>query len=501
MPYNDRIRSMSLSFRKKYYINMPMLLRVIGVLLIIESVFMIIPVIVALFNPGESVVPFLICLGITGVSGMLMTMLKPRSREMGKREAILLTGFTWVVLSLFGMLPFIFYKTHLSITDAFFETMSGFTTTGASVLDSLENIPKSILVWRCVIQWIGGLGIILFTLAVVPMLNYAGGMQLFNAEVTGITHDQLRPRVSYTANGPSGVYAVLTVILIILLSFSEMDFYDALCYGLSTMSTGGFANSDMSLGRWNSYYIKSVMIIFMFLGGVNFALIYNVAMGKTKRLLRNTALKVYIWILIVYFLLLSLNVFIEGLAKNVADVTIDPLFQAVSILSSTGITEPDFANWGSLSIVMLIIMMFMGACAGSTSGGAKVDRFIVLFKFLKNEFYKMMHPNAVTSVSINGKGVQPAIVHKTLAFLFVYVFVIVAGGMALCLMGLSLKDGFFCALSAISNTGLSTASTGFSGNYAMMPDIAKWLLAFIMLVGRLELFTVLLVFTPSFWRR
>ena len=280
-----------------------------------------------------------------------------------------------------------------------------------------------------------------------------------------------------------------------------MDFYDALCYGLSTMSTGGFANSDMSLGRWNSYYIKSLMIIFMFLGGVNFALIYNVAMGKTKRLLRNTALKVYIWILIVYFLLLSLNVFIEGLAKNVADVTIDPLFQAVSILSSTGITEPDFANWGSLSIVMLIIMMFMGACAGSTSGGAKVDRFIVLFKFLKNEFYKMMHPNAVTSVSINGKGVQPAIVHKTLAFLFVYVFVIVAGGMALCLMGLSLKDGFFCALSAISNTGLSTASTGFSGNYAMMPDIAKWLLAFIMLVGRLELFTVLLVFTPSFWRR
>ena len=338
MPYNDRIRSMSLSFHKKYYINMPMLLRVIGVLLIIESVFMIIPVIVALFNPGESVVPFLICLGITGVSGMLMTMLKPRSREMGKREAILLTGFTWVVLSLFGMLPFIFYKTHLSITDAFFETMSGFTTTGASVLDSLENIPKSILVWRCVIQWIGGLGIILFTLAVVPMLNYAGGMQLFNAEVTGITHDKLRPRVSYTAKGLWGVYAILTVILIILLSFSEMDFYDALCYGLSTMSTGGFANSDMSLGRWNSYYIKSVMIIFMFLGGVNFALIYNVAMGKTKRLLRNTALKVYIWILIVYFLLLSLNVFIEGLAKNVADVTIDPLFQAVSILSSTGIT-------------------------------------------------------------------------------------------------------------------------------------------------------------------
>ncbi len=487
--------------KHKAYNNLPLILRVVGLLLVIEAAFMAIPCATALCVEGESPWPFLICLGITGGSGGLMTLLRPKSREMGKREAILLTGFTWVVLSMFGMLPFMFYGTHLSLTDAFFETMSGFTTTGASVLNTLEDVPKSILLWRCIIQWIGGLGIILFTLAVVPMLNYSGGMQLFNAEVTGITHDKLRPQVSYTAKGLWGVYAICTAVLIMLLSFSKMDFFDALCYGLSTMSTGGFSNSDMSLSDWNSIYIKTVMTLFMFIGGVNFALIYNAAIGKPKMLLKNTTLRVYLWLIAGCYVVLTLNVVFSGLVQSVEDVTIDPLFQTVSILSSTGIVEPDFNEWGSVATVVMVVMMFMGACAGSTSGGAKIDRFILLFKFLKNEFYKMMHPSAVTTVSMNGKGTTTAIVQKTLAFLILYILVILFGGMALCLMGLDVNDGFFCALSAISNTGLGTATTGLAGNYAAVPDAAKWLLSFIMLVGRLEIFTVLLVFTPAFWKR
>jgi trk system potassium uptake protein TrkH len=189
------------------------------------------------------------------------------------------------------------------------------------------------------------------------------------------------------------------------------------------------------------------------------------------------------------------------LAKEAEDLTIDPLFQTVSLLSSTGITEPDFKDWGPLAVVITIIMMFMGASAGSTSGGAKIDRFIIIFKFLKNEFFKMMHPNAVTGVSLNGKGIPSSVVNKTIAFIFVYIIVIIAGGMALCLMGLPLKDGFFCALSAISNTGLGTNVTGVAGNFSLIPDAAKWLLSFIMLAGRLELFTILLVFTPAFWKR
>lgn len=487
--------------RHRSYINLPMLLRVVGWLLMIEALFMTVPTAVALINDNESFLPFLLCVGITAGAGGLMTLLKPRSRDMGKREAILLTGFTWVILSMFGMLPFILYGTHMSVTDAFFETMSGFTTTGASVLASLDNVPKSILVWRCITQWIGGLGIILFTLAVVPMLNTSGGMQMFNAEVTGITHDKLRPRVSYTAKGLWGIYAILTLVLVILLSLSDMGFYDAFCYGLSTMSTGGFSTGNGGIHELNSVYVKSVMVVFMFIGGVNFSLIYHTVTGKTKGLFNNTALKVYVWFIIVGTVVFMTDILIGGQDLTVADITLDPLFQAVSLLSSTGIAEPDFHDWGSLSTVMLIIMMIIGACAGSTSGGAKIDRFVILFKFIKNEFYKMMHPGAVTTVSFNGRGTQVAVVNKALAFLFMYFIIIVAGGVLLSLMGMDLSDGFFCALQAISNTGLDYSVTGVNGDYAQLADAAKWLLSFIMLTGRLEIFTILLVFTPSFWKK
>lgn len=428
-------------------------------------------------------------------------LLKPKSKDLGRREAILLTGLTWIILSMFGMIPFIFCGTHLSVTDAFFETMSGFTTTGATVLNSLENVPRSIILWRCIIQWFGGLGILLFTLAVMPMLNSSSGLMVFNAEVTGIKHDKLRPRVSATAKGLWGVYIGLTILLIIFLSFSKMDFFDAICYGLSTMSTGGFTTSDNGIGLYASLYVKIVMIVFMFLGGVNFSLIYNAVLGKPKNLLKNTVFKVYCGITLIAYLLFSLNVWIEGLFENIQDVTIDPLFQAVSMLSSTGIVESDFRNWGALSVMVLLILMFLGACAGSTSGGAKIDRFVLLFKFIKNEFFKMMHPNAVTTVTLNGQGTPPQILYKTLAFLALYIIIIIVGATLLSIMGIPLSDSVFCSLQAISNTGLGTDTTGLAGDYSLVPDAAKWLLAGIMLIGRLEIFTVLLVFTPGFWKR
>lgn len=488
-------------YRKPRYINLLMLLRIEGWLLMIEALFMCIPCVVSLFYESESSIPFLIAVGITGGAGALTTFIKPRSKEMGRREAIMLTGLTWVVLSLFGMLPFILYGTHLSVTDAFFETMSGFTTTGATVLHSLAAVPRSILLWRCLIQWFGGLGILLFTLAVVPMLNSSGGLMLFNAEVTGITHDKLRPRVSNTAKGLWGIYGALTVVLVIMLSFSDMDLFNALCYGMSTMSTGGFSTSDSGISEFNSLYVKIVMVIFMFLGGVNLSLLYNAVLGKTMKLFRNTVFKVYVALIIAGYLLITLDVLIQGIAKDASDLTIDPLFQSVSMLSSTGIMVPEFKSWGPLSVMVILIMMFMGACAGSTSGGAKIDRFIILFKFLKNEFYKIIHPNAVTTVTMNGKGTAPANINKTLAFLFLYVIVILLGGTLISLSGLPLGDSVFAALQAISNTGLGTDATGISGDYAMVADYVKWLLAFIMLIGRLEIFTVLLVFTTGFWKR
>lgn len=483
------------------YINIVMLLRIEGYLLIILSLFMIVPCLISLIYETESSIPWLISLGITGGAGLAMTLLNPTSKEMGRREAILLTGLTWVILSMFGMLPFMLYGTHLSISDAFFETMSGFTTTGASVLYTLVDVPKSIIFWRCFIQWFGGLGILLFTLAVVPMLNSSGGMLLFNAEVTGITHDKLRPRVSNTAKGLWGLYIILTLILVVLLLFSDMNIFEAICYGLSTMSTGGFTTSDEGLGQYNSLYIKIIMTIFMFIGGVNLSLLYSVVRYRKLKLWGNTVFKVYTWAVIAGYVLFTINVLIEGLCESIYDVTIDPLFQSVSLLSSTGIMEPDFKSWGSLSLVVMIVMMVMGACAGSTAGGAKIDRFVILFKFIKNEFYKIMHPNAVTTVVLNGRGTQAQTVNKTLAFLFLYAVVIVIGGTIMSLIGLPIGDSFFVTIQAISNTGLGTEVTGVSGDFSLIPDIAKWILAFIMLTGRLEIYTVLMLFTPAFWKR
>ena len=488
-------------YKQKSYINLPMLLRVIGWLLLTEAGIMAIPAATGIYYGENNALNFVLSMGITAGVGCLLMSLKPTSREMGRREAIFLTSLTWIILSLFGMLPFIFCKTHLGITDAFFETMSGFTTTGATVLNSYEGIPHSILIWRCILQWIGGLGILLFTIAIVPMLNYQGGMQLFNAEVTGITHDKIRPRIGSTSKDLWLVYTIFTIIAIVLLSFSKMGVFNAICYGMSTMSTGGFSSHDFSLDEWDSLYIKLVITFFMFVGSVNFTLVFRGATGQFKQIWKNEVLRIFVVVIFVCYLLLTINVIISEHVHEWQDVTIDPLFQAVSLLSSTGLTEADFFDWGPIAFVLLIIMMGMGGCAGSTTGGAKLDRFVVLYKFLKNEFYRLMHPNAVKTVSINGKGTPPQVLQKTLAFLFLYMLIILIGGVILSIIGMPLSDSFFCALSTISNTGVGTDITGFNGNYALVPDTAKWVLTGLMLIGRLELFTVLILFTKSFWKK
>lgn len=487
--------------KHRSYINFPIILRVIGLLLLIEAALMAFPLFVAIIRQGGKPIPFLISMGITAVAGVGLMSLKTRSREMGKREAIMLTSLTWIILSMFGMIPFIIGDTHLSITDAFFETISGFTTTGMSVIGTLDNVPRSIILWRCLTQWFGGMGIILFTLAVVPMLNSSGGIMLFNAEVTGITHDKLAPRVSYTAKSLWFIYIALTILLIGFLLFSEMKPFDAVCYGLSTMSTGGFATQDMSIGEWDNLYIKIVMSVFMFLGGVNFSLIFQSIHGRFSAVRSNTVFKWYLWWIGAAYLLFCVNVIRQGLVKDAGDLTIDPIFQAISFVSSTGMTEPNFADWGALSEILMVILIFTGACAGSTSGGAKLDRIVVLAKFLRNEFYKLMHPNAVTTVQMNGKGTSYMLVQKSLAFLFMYVIAIMAGGTILCVLGLSLHDAFFYALSSISNAGLGTEVSVVTQHYSSIAVPAKWIMALLMLVGRLELYTVLLLFTPFFWRK
>ncbi|MCM1021519.1 MAG: TrkH family potassium uptake protein [Muribaculum sp.] len=499
----DEVRT-SLLGSGRIFINFPMLLRVLGWLLMIEAVFMMVPTLTCVIYDEPDLIPFLITTAITLFSGMLMTFgIRTYNTAMGKREGFLLTSMVWIVFSLFGMLPFIFCSCPLSMTDAFFETMSGFTTTGATVYPDVEKLSHGINIWRCLTQWIGGMGIILFTLAVLPMLNSTGGMQMFNAEVTGITHEKLRPRISQTAKGLWGVYALLSLVLCLLLWIGPLNLFDSVCHAFSTMSTGGFSTQNNSIAHWDSDYIKIVVTIFMFLGGVNFSLIYKACHGEgIKTLMKNDTLRTYVNIIALTFFAFVIAIAANGQANSISAVTIDPLFQIITTITSTGLTANNFESWGSFVLALLFVLMFFGACAGSTSGGAKIDRMLYLIKNTSNELYRSVHPNSIRSVRINSMVMSPETVNRVIAFLCIYVIIIALGGIMLTAFGLPLVDSFFSVFSCVSNVGLGVGITGYGGfGFEVLPDIAKWVLSIFMLIGRLELFTVLILFTPAFWRK
>ena len=484
-------------------INFPMILRIIGLLLIIEGLFLTVPLATSLVYHETDWMCFLLTMVVTTVAGTIMTFgIRPRNPRMGKREGFLLTALIWIFFSIFGMIPFILMeKQPMSVSDAFFEAMSGFTTTGATVMDSISHLSHGIVMWRSLMQWIGGMGIILFTLAVVPMLNHSGGMQMFNAEVTGITHDKLRPRISQTAKGLWLIYIVLTLVLFILLIIGPMDTFEAICHAFSTMSTGGFSTADASIEAWDSIYIESVVTVFMFLGGTSFVLLYRAAHGDFKPIWQNDVFRAYVGIIFVCYVLFVIAIFYHGQAYSIKSVTLDPLFQIVSTITSTGYEVSDFSNWGTFTLSLVFALMFFGACAGSTSGGAKIDRLIYLLKNCRNEIVRCVYPNNIFTVRVNRRVIPHETVSKVIAFLCMYVMIIMAGGIILTSLGLPLVDSFFSAFSCISNTGLGAGVTGYGGSYALVPDVGKWLLAIIMMIGRLELFTVLILFTPTFWKK
>lgn len=488
-------------FQRKSQINFLALARVIGLLVVIEAAFMLIPMITSLIYGENDYKAFAITIGITLFVGALMMCIRPSRTEMGKREGFLLTALTWVVFSGFGMIPFMIGDSKMTVSDAFFEAMSGFTTTGATVMASIDHFSNGIHIWRCLMQWIGGMGIILFTLAVIPMLNHSGGMQMFNAEVTGITRDKLRPRISQTAKGLWLVYIVLTIILVGLLWLGPMNFFDSVCHAFSTMSTGGFSTRNESIGAWDSPYVKSVVTLFMFLGGVNFALLFKAATGHVGELWKSEVFRTYVYVVAGMMVLFVASIVANNQVHDWQSVTIDPLFQIVSTITSTGLTVGNFENWGSFVIALTFLLMFFGASAGSTSGGAKIDRILFLVKNIRNEIYRCLHPNAICTVRVNGKVLSIELVNKVIAFLCIYVLLIVFGGIILTAIGIPLVDAFFSAFSCIGNTGLGAGVTGYGGSYDIIPDMGKWVLALLMLMGRLELFTVLLLFSRTFWRK
>lgn len=479
-----------------------MLLRVAGWLMMIESLFMLIPIVTCLIYGESDWRVFSVTAGITGLCGLCLSRrIRPAHYGMGKRDGFLLTSMVWVVFSVFGMLPFMFCRQPLTLSSAFFEAMSGFTTTGASVITDISDMSHGVHIWRATMQWLGGMGIILFTLAVIPMLNSSGGMLMFNAEVTGITHDKLRPRISETAKALWMIYFAITALLVGLLWAGPMNFFDSLCHAFGAISTGGYSTRNDGISAYGSVYIKVVLTVFMFIGGVNFSLIYRTVRGEWSALRRNDVFRTYVYIVAVMYVLFVAGIMTQGRWNGWQDLTVNPLFQIVSTITSTGFTPTNFENWGPLVLSLVFLLMLFGSCAGSTSGGAKIDRLLYLIRNCRNELYRCIYPHAVMSVRVNGRVVGSDIVNKVIAFLCIYMLLIGLGGTLLAAMGVPIIDAFFSAFSCMSNTGLGAGITGFGGGYDMLPDAAKWVLSFLMLTGRLEIFTVLLLFVPSFWRR
>lgn len=373
------------------------------------------------------------------------------------------------------MLPFLFSGTVSGVTDGFFEAMSGFTTTGASVITNVEILPRGVLFWRSMMQWIGGMGIILFTLAVIPMLNYKGGVSLFNSEVTGITHERMRPRVSQTAKSLWGIYLVFTVVLAVLLTVGPMDWYDAICHTMSTVSTGGFSTKNNGLHFWHDYYTDIVIIMFMAVCGINFTIIYNVVVrGKFSEFKRSDTLKWYFFVIIFGSVVVFARIIYMGFVEEWDYALVLSVFDTISAITSTGFATYNYEHEGEFIFFFLMLLMFFGGMAGSTAGGAKIDRFVVLLKNIKNELYKVVHSNAVTSVRLDGKSVPHVIVEKVLAFLSIYVAVMVFMAVILTLFGMPAFDALFNSLSAISNIGFGYGEmTGGEDKFAMIQECAS----------------------------
>ena len=488
-------------FPRKGNINFKVIFRILGMLLQIEAGFMLVPLAVCyIYSEFSEAVSFLISIGITAGCGiLLMLFTKSRDNDMGKREGILLTALTWVLFSLFGMLPFILGSARLDVASAYFETMSGFTTTGVSALASVEDVSHGILMWRAITHFVGGMGIILFTLAVIPMLNKKSGIQLFNAEVTGITHDKVRPRISHTAKSLWAIYFIINSILIVLLWIGPMNLFDSVCHAFSAIATGGFSTKNNSIEAYNSDYVKIILSIFMFLAGANFGLLYYVAIGKPKMLFKNDTFRWYTYIIIGAVAIIVARLWLSGNYPDIKSLVIDTVFQVVTTITTTGFIGSDYLDWQGLAIFVIVAIMLTGSCAGSTAGGFKIDRLVVSMRNLHNELYKIIHPNTIKAVRVNGKVLPPELISKTNTFLLIYAALIFIGTTILAETGCSFFDSMFMAVSALSNIGLGYGVSGIS--FASIPDIGKWTMSVLMLLGRLELFTVLIIFTNHFWNK
>ncbi|KGN74866.1 potassium transporter [Porphyromonas macacae] len=482
-------------------INCKFISRIVGMMCIIEGVVLLFCLLVSLIY-RENIFPILISSLVFATIGFVFFLPSKNYREkkIGSREGMLTVTLTWLILSLIGTLPFLLSQSTNNFIDAFFETISGFTTTGATIFTEVENLPKGILLWRSITQWQGGVGIVVFSIALIPLIG-GGASSLFNAETTGITHDRFLPRITQVAKRIFTIYLFLTLLLFILLLIGPMELYDAICHSLTCISTGGFSTKNNSIGSYNSPYLEYIVSIFMFIGSLSLALLYFAILRKQpQKLLRDEESRWYAGILGVCVIITMSWLIYHNEYPSIESNFRHALFQVTSLFSSTGYLTADIGSWGAFFGILAVSMMAVNGCAGSTSGGLKMGRFLILLKNLNNEFHKRVSPNQVVPVKVNGHTLAVSTVHQVLAFTFLYFFLILTGAMLLMLMNdHSFIEGISVATSAISNSGPALGS--FVNNFEHAGFFTKIIMCFLMLAGRLEVFTVITILTPTFWRK
>ena len=421
-----------------------------------------------------------------------------KSKELKKKDGYLIVTAGWIFMSIFGALPYIISGSIPDFSNAFFETISGYTTTGASILTDIEAVPNGILFWRSLTQWIGGMGIIVLALAILPFLGI-GGMQLFVAEAPGITPDKLQPRIQETAKRLWFLYVGLTLAEAIALYVAGMGAFDAVNHSLTTMATGGFSTKNDSL-QFAEPVIQYIVIFFMFLAGTSFTLTYFALKRNFKKVFKNEEFKVYLSFTVVITLIVTITLLVVSDEPFEASFR-DALFQVVSLITTTGFVSADYTSWAPFLSVIFFILLFVGGSAGSTAGGVKVIRHIVLFKNSFLELKRQLHPSAIMPVRISGQALEQSIVYNVLAFIMIYILVFLVGVTLLSTMNVDFNTAFGAVATSLGNVGPGIGDVGPLDNFSEMPTGGKWLLSALMLLGRLELFTVLMLLTPHFWRK
>lgn len=480
--------------------NFKPVIRIIGFLILFEAMLMLLCLIPGIYY-GEELRGFLLSIAISLSVGILAAFsYRKTAYSVGRKEGYFIVAVVWLAFSLIGTMPFLFTHSLDSFVDAFFESMSGFTTTGATVFADVEILPKQIILWRSLMQWVGGMGIVVLTVAVIPMFG-AGGMQLYSAEANGPAKDKIHPRIKDTASRLYILYIACTILEIILLVAGGNSFYESVILALSTISSGGFSSQNASVANMTPY-TQYVVMAFMFISGVNFVVLYMAVRGKFRIVAKDEELRNYILIILVVSLaIISINLWKHGAFDDVELHIRTIVFQVIAFITTTGFTITDYSLMPSASMMLFFILTFFGACAGSTSGAIKVVRITVLTKNSYLALKQILHPNAILTLRLSKKPVSEKVISNVYAFIVMYIVIFLLGALALTFFGHDFYTAFSASALSISNVGIGFTQSGMLLDFSSFPAASKILLSIIMLIGRLEIFTILILFMPTFWKK